>query len=91
MLVQDCARPRASSRNVLRGGTALKLVLAVVLAYYTQMETQAELTVQAAGYDQPTALCGWFGSCSWVARSLSTGAWEQGTMRCEMLTLECTL
>lgn len=60
------------------------------LAYMTQMETQAELTVQAAGYEQMTATCRPWGTCGWVARSKTNGAWEQGLVSCGILTLDCT-
>ncbi len=60
----------------------------LVTLYFTAVETQAELNVQAAGYEQVTATCrGW--SCSWVGRSRRDGNWETGTVSCEPTTLEC--
>lgn len=60
----------------------------VVAAYFTAVETQAELYVQAAGYEQVTATCvRW--DCEWVARSKANGGWEHGTAWCDPLTLVC--
>lgn len=61
----------------------------LLIMYFTQMETQAELTVQAAGYEQMTATCAPWGACEWVARSKATGAWERGVVDCGMFTLDC--
>lgn len=60
----------------------------LVSAYLTAIETQAELTVQAAGYDQVTAHCR-LAECSWVGRSKLTGGWETGTAWCDPFTLDC--
>lgn len=65
----------------------MKFLTTLVLVYFTQLETQTELVVQAAGYEQPTGHCAllW---CSWVARSKTTGNWEQGRVLCSPM-LDC--
>lgn len=74
----------------VRSGSMTYLATLIVV-YMTQMETQAELTVQAAGYEQMTATCLPWGNCDWVARSKTTGAWEQGLISCGLFTLDCTV
>jgi len=66
----------------------LAAITLLVSAYFTAIETQAELAVQAAGYDQVTAHCR-LTACSWVGRSKLTGGWESGRARCSPLTLVC--
>lgn len=66
----------------------MSILDALILVYMTQLTTQAELTVQAAGYDQVTATCPGF-RCEWVARSLATRDWEHGKVWCNPLTLNC--
>ena len=58
-----------------------------VVAYFTQLTTQAELTVQADGYSDASAECTllW---CSWTAREKRSGTWESGRAFCSPL-LEC--
>ena len=65
--------------------TLLRLLWAV---YFTQLTTQAELTVQAEGYEQVTAQCilVW---CEWDARDKRTGEWEHGSAQCNPTTLNC--
>lgn len=62
----------------------------ILAAYFTAVETQAELYVQAEGYEQVTAHCSRW-ECSWVARSKNDGGWESGRARCSPLTLVCEI
>ncbi|MCC6898148.1 MAG: hypothetical protein IT377_04200 [Polyangiaceae bacterium] len=60
-----------------------------VVAYFTMIETQTTLVVQAQGYDVATVDCTllW---CSWTARNTATGVLESGRALCSPL-LDCEI
>ena len=68
-------------------GRALYLLIFWPMAYVTQLQTQAELTVQATGYRDAHAVCRAYW-CSWEATSKTTGLLEHGRVACNVM-LDC--